>query len=108
MLKIHWLFYNWHEDIKFCKKPASGGIPARENNTTNAIDRTGWFVDNPDRSSIFIKKYFFLSINKHEKMLMSLLNKLKCKLQNFVFLDLFSCLQEHNPYDQLNYNNKSF
>ena len=38
----------------FAKKPAKGGIPAKENNITSKHkDNSGWFFDNPERSSIF-------------------------------------------------------
>ena len=59
------MFNNWFKYIKFCKKPASGGMPANENKmTNNESDSKGWFFDNPDKSSISSKDmcYFFSSL----------------------------------------------
>ena len=51
------------------KKPANGGIPAKENNKiNNDKDIIGWFFDKHDKSSKLSKNWLFLFIaNKQQK-----------------------------------------
>ena len=64
LLKNTMWFYNLLVK-NLAKKPASGGMPAKENNTiNNDKDANGWFFDIPDSSLIFSWKTFSLFIIK--------------------------------------------